>query len=37
VLEEDILSVPEDRIKDIPVMMTVVGGQIVYDVHPARV
>ena len=37
VLEEDILSVAEDRIKDIPVMMTVVGGQIVHDRHPAHV
>jgi predicted amidohydrolase YtcJ len=37
VLEDDILSVAADRIKDIPVMMTVVGGQIVHDRHPARV
>jgi predicted amidohydrolase YtcJ len=36
VLEEDIPSLAEDRIKDIPVM-TVVGGQIVHDRHPAHV
>ena len=37
VLEEDILSVPEDRIKDMPVTMTVAGGRIVHDGHPERV
>jgi hypothetical protein len=30
VLGEDYLTVPEDRIKDIPVEVTIVGGKIVY-------
>ena len=30
VLEEDILSVPLERIKDIPVFMTIVDGEIIY-------
>ena len=30
VLEEDILSVPPERIKDIPVFMTIVDGKIIY-------
>ncbi len=30
VLSEDILTVPENRIKDIDVVMTVVGGRVVY-------
>ncbi len=31
VLGEDILAVPEDRIKEIPVVMTVAGGRIVHE------
>lgn len=30
VLEEDILKVPPERIKDIPVLMTIIDGNIVY-------
>jgi predicted amidohydrolase YtcJ len=36
VLEEDLLTVPEDRIKDLAVRMTIVGGQIVHDASPTR-
>jgi hypothetical protein len=31
VLGEDILSVEAHSIKDIPIMMTVVGGRVVYE------
>jgi predicted amidohydrolase YtcJ len=31
VLEEDLLTVPVDRVKDIPVYMTIVGGQIMHE------
>jgi predicted amidohydrolase YtcJ len=31
VLSDDVLSVPEDRIKEIDVLMTIVGGDIVHD------
>jgi len=31
VLSDDLLTVPEDRIKDIDVVMTIVGGRIVHD------
>jgi predicted amidohydrolase YtcJ len=36
VLEEDLLTVPEDRIKDLAVRMTIVGGQIVHDASPTH-
>ncbi len=31
VLSDDLLTVPEEQIKDIEVLMTVVGGKVVYD------
>ena len=31
VLGEDIMSVPEGKIQAIPVLMTIVGGRIVFD------
>lgn len=31
ILEEDILSVDGDKIQDVPVLMTIAGGKIVYD------
>jgi len=34
VLGEDYMTVPAERISDIPVVMTVVGGRIVYQVKP---
>ncbi len=34
VLEEDLLSVPEDDIKDMVVRMTIVGGRIVHEALP---
>ncbi|MBI3325847.1 MAG: amidohydrolase family protein [Nitrospinae bacterium] len=37
VLAEDLLTVPEDRIKAIPVTMTVVGGRIVHEIPQAMV
>ena len=36
VLEEDLLTAPEDRVKDLRVRMTVVGGQIVHDSAAAK-
>lgn len=36
VLEEDLLTVPEDRLKDLPVRMTIVGGRIAHESSPAR-
>ena len=31
VLGKDYMSVPEDEIADIPIMMTIVGGKIVFE------
>ena len=31
VLAEDLLTVPEERIKAIPVAMTIVGGRVIYE------
>jgi predicted amidohydrolase YtcJ len=36
VLEEDLLTAPEDRLKDLPVRMTIVGGRIVHDSSSMR-
>jgi predicted amidohydrolase YtcJ len=36
VLEEDLLTVPEERLKDIAVRMTVVGGRLVYESPPTQ-
>jgi predicted amidohydrolase YtcJ len=33
VLQEDILTVPTERIKDIPIFMTIIDGKIVYQMH----
>ena len=30
VLSDDLFSIPEDQIKEIEIMMTIVGGKIVY-------
>ena len=37
VLSDDFLACPPERIKDIQAVVTVVGGQIVHDVAPARI
>jgi predicted amidohydrolase YtcJ len=34
VLDDDLLVLPEDRIKDLPIRMTVVGGRPVYEAPP---
>lgn len=34
VLDEDILTVEPEKIKDIPVLMTIIGGKIVYNARP---
>jgi predicted amidohydrolase YtcJ len=34
VLEEDLLTVPVDQVKDIAVGMTIVGGQIIHEILP---
>jgi hypothetical protein len=34
VLDRDYLTIPEDQIKDIKPVMTMVGGRIVYDATP---
>jgi predicted amidohydrolase YtcJ len=34
VLEDDLLGLPEDQIKDVAIRLTVVGGQLVYDAAP---
>jgi predicted amidohydrolase YtcJ len=33
VLEEDILTIPPEKIKDIPIFMTIIEGKIVYQKH----
>ena len=37
VLGQDYLSVPEDDISEIPVLMTIIGGRIVYDASRDKV
>jgi predicted amidohydrolase YtcJ len=34
VLEDDVLAIPEDRIKDIATRLTVVGGRLVHEASP---
>jgi predicted amidohydrolase YtcJ len=36
VLSDDYMSVPEDRIRHIQAVMTVVGGKIVHDSRPSQ-
>ncbi len=33
ILDGDYLNVPEEQISDIPVVMTVVGGQVMYEAN----
>jgi predicted amidohydrolase YtcJ len=35
VLEDDLLTVSEERIRDLAVRMTIVGGRLVYEAAPA--
>jgi predicted amidohydrolase YtcJ len=34
VLEDDLLRLPEDRIRDLAIRMTIVGGRPVYEATP---
>jgi len=34
VLEDDLLTLPEDRIRDLAIGATIVGGQLVYEATP---
>jgi predicted amidohydrolase YtcJ len=38
VLEDDLLALPEDRIRDLTIRVTIVGGRLVYEATstPAR-
>ena len=37
VLEDDLLTLPEDRIRDLAIRATIVGGQLVYEATPTPV
>jgi predicted amidohydrolase YtcJ len=34
VLEDDLLTLPEDRIRDLAIRVTIVGGRLVYEATP---
>jgi predicted amidohydrolase YtcJ len=34
VLEDDLLTLPEDRIRDLSIRVTIVGGRLVYEATP---
>ncbi len=34
VLEDDLLTLPEDRIRDLTIRVTIVGGRLVYEATP---
>lgn len=37
VLEDDLLTLPEDQIRDLAIRATIVGGQMVYEALPTPV